>query len=49
MLRDTVLVVGLEKASDDVCVVSVRPHSGLRNVHGEVLFGPEDGGGRRRR
>jgi hypothetical protein len=44
MLGDAVLIVGLEETANDVCVVSVRPHAGLRDVVCEVLFGPEDGG-----
>ena len=44
MLRDAVLVVGLEKTANDVRVVAVRPHASLRDVCCEVRFGPEDGG-----
>ena len=44
MLRDAILIVGLEKAANDVCIVAVRPHASLRDVWYEVLFGPEDGG-----
>jgi hypothetical protein len=43
VLRDAVLVVGLEETADDVCVVAVRPHTSLRDVCCEVRFGPEDG------
>jgi hypothetical protein len=46
VLRDAVLVVGLEETADDVCVVAVRPHASLRDVCCEVRFGPEDGGRR---
>jgi hypothetical protein len=49
MLGDAVLVVGLEKTSNNVCFVSVRPHASLWDVYGEVLFRPEDGGQRSRR
>jgi hypothetical protein len=44
VLRDAVLVVGLEETANDVCIVAVRPHASLRDICCEVLFGPEDGG-----
>jgi hypothetical protein len=45
MLGDTVLVIGLEKTADTICVVPVCPHAGVWDVVCKVLFGPEDGGG----
>ena len=43
VLRDAVLVVGLEKTVDHVGVVSVRPYARLGKIDCEILFRPEDG------
>lgn len=42
VLRDAVLVVRLEQATDNVRIVSVRPYMRVRQVFGKKLTWPVD-------
>lgn len=48
MLRHIVLVICLEKPSNNICIIPVRPYSSLGKVWHEVLFWLEDIRGYRR-
>jgi len=45
MLGDTVLTIGLEKTTDNICVVPVCPYAGFWDVLCKVLFDGDDGAG----
>jgi hypothetical protein len=46
MLGDTVPIIRLEEAPNNICIVPIRPYFGLRDIRREVLLWPEDIGRR---